>query len=236
MCQPTAFVHSRIKLSNAVVPSILSSGGHSDAGNCGWMDCVTAISAARNSNKTMPPASETATVRPNPVRPQETAKQPASDKIPLIATFVLTPGGERGLGETNQIKIPASATKVRFRINLASNEYDTFDASLNKVEGETLFVLHRVKAQASKNGETIFVVLPASVFPSGTSILTIRDIRKAGSAQRVGRYVVSVQRKISRWGTRALGSFVWISNRVLHASREREDILNIGGFPTLYLN
>ncbi len=108
---------------------------------------------------------------------------PAAVKTPLIATFVLISGGVRGEGETNEITIPSNAKIVRFRIDLLANEYSSYDASLNRVEGERLFVQNHLKPRRS----TLFVELPAAILPLGTSILTL-----TGNGEPVGKYVIRV--------------------------------------------
>ncbi len=108
---------------------------------------------------------------------------PSGVKAPPIATFVLISGSVRGEGETNEIKIPSNAKTVRFRIDLLSNEYRTYDASLNRVEGQRLFVQNHLKPRRS----TLFVELPASKLPSGTSILTL-----TANAEPVAKYVIRV--------------------------------------------
>jgi hypothetical protein len=110
--------------------------------------------------------------------PQQAPAQPAIVKTPVIATFVLTPGSVRADGEANEIRIPPNAQQVRFRIDLLSNQYQTYDASLNRVEGQRLFVQTHIKPHPLQSGETLFILMPASTVPLGTSILTIRGVGK----------------------------------------------------------
>jgi len=131
-----------------------------------------------------PPLKQVATSVTPKAAPISATPQPPSDvKPPFIATFVLISGSIRGEGETNEIKIPPNAKTVRFRIDLPSNEYRTYDASLNRVEGQRLFVQNHLKPRRS----TLFVELPASKLPSGTSILTL-----TANAEPVAKYVIRV--------------------------------------------
>jgi len=132
-----------------------------------------------------PPTGQPATVQPTaPIR------EHASPQPPLTATFTLISGGVRGEGEANEIKIPRGTKRVRFRIELASKGYRRYRASLNRVEGEQLFIRNNVKARPSKTGETVVIGLPASVLPSGTSVLTLAGIGTNSAAQEVGKYVI----------------------------------------------
>jgi hypothetical protein len=106
-------------------------------------------------------------------------------KSPVIATFLLNPGGVRGDGDANEISLPPGATQVRFRIDLPANEHNTYEVSLNRVEGQPLFVQKNISAHASKNGVTLFVVVPASSLPTGVSILTLK-----GGLQVLSKYVI----------------------------------------------
>ncbi len=128
-------------------------------------------------------------VAPSPP-PQPAASLPAAVPSPAIATFLLTPGGVRGDGHANEISLPAGATQVRFRMDLPVNEYKTYEASLNRVEGESLFVQKGVKPRAAKNGVTLFVVIPAGTLPTGASILTLRGVAETGGPPVLAKYVI----------------------------------------------
>jgi hypothetical protein len=109
---------------------------------------------------------------------------------PIIATFSLTPGGVRGDGEANEIRIPSGSSQVRFRIDLPSREYQTYDASLNRAEGDRLLLLRNIKPRRSPTGATLLIDLPAHVLPVGVSILTL-----TAAGKTVDKYVIHAERK-----------------------------------------
>jgi hypothetical protein len=112
-----------------------------------------------------------------------------------MATFLLTSGSVRGDGVENEISLPAGTRQVQFRIELGANEYETYEASLNRIEGRRLFVQKSVNGHASTNGVTLFVVVPARRLPAGVSILTLRGFGKTGGAQVLSKYVMRVGAK-----------------------------------------
>ncbi len=79
-----------------------------------------------------------------------------------------------------------------FRIDLPVSEYKTYEASLNRVEGESLFVQKSINGRAAKNGVTLFVVVPARSLPKVVSILTLKGFGKTGGAQVVSKYVIQL--------------------------------------------
>ena len=160
-----------------------------------------------------PSASQTATVQPKAASIREQRSHPlvaiprlpehAPPQPPLIATFTLMSGSVRGEGDTNEITIPRGAKRVQFRIDLLSKEYKRYRASLNRVEGEQLFISsasqspagrgsarNDVKIRPSKTGETLVIELPARVLPFGTSVLTLTGVGANGATQEVGKYVI----------------------------------------------
>ncbi len=133
-------------------------------------------------------------IAPTPL-PPPTATLPRAVKSPAIARFFLTPGGVRGDGDASEINLPPDARKVRFRMDLPSNEHKTYEASLNPIEGEPFFVQKSVNAHASKNGVTLFVLVPARRLPARVSILTLKGLAKTGGAQVLSKYVIRLGRK-----------------------------------------
>jgi hypothetical protein len=119
--------------------------------------------------------------------------QPASSEVPLIATFTLTAGSTRGEGGGNEIKIPREAKRVQFRIELASSDHKTYNVSLNRVEGERLFVQTNLKARPSQAGEILTVEVPANVLSPGTSVLSVTALGANGAPEDVGKYVMRIR-------------------------------------------
>jgi anti-sigma factor RsiW len=118
--------------------------------------------------------------------PQPTPTQTAPPKTPVIATFVLIPGGVRGDGEANEIRVPSGASQVRFRIDRPANEYRSYDASLNRVEGAGLLVRRNIKPRRTATGITLLIDVPAKVVPVGASVLTL-----TGAGKTVAKYVIT---------------------------------------------
>ncbi len=170
------------------------------------------FSLERPSSKSLPesqlakgaaPAKQSVAAQPNAapqknLQPALTATSPrrpaASTNPRLVATFVLTAGSVRSEGEANEISIPLKAKKVRFRIELSANPLRSYDASLNRVEGERLFSQNNVKPRYSRGGAALIIELPAGALPLGTSILTIRGAGHT-RATELPKYVIRVSHR-----------------------------------------
>jgi hypothetical protein len=158
-----------------------------------WVPGPTGPEVAKNG---VPAAPARETPAPPSVGVVAGAGEPGG-KTPFVATFVLTSGGVRGDGEANEIRIPGGAQSVRFRIDLLANEYESYEVSLSRVEGERLFVQNHVHARAAGGGGSVFVLVPARLVPGGSSILTLRGVGKGGGVEVVGKYVI---RRVERKG------------------------------------
>jgi hypothetical protein len=144
------------------------------------------------------PATNAETWRKGPTQAQAPSQSsgsapvtpPTERNVPLIAIFSLTAGSTRGEGESNEIKIPREAKRVRFRIELPSNDHKTYGVSLNRVEGERVFRQDNLKPRPSKAGDILTIEMPANVLSPGTSVLSVMGIGTNGAPEDVGKYVI----------------------------------------------
>jgi hypothetical protein len=102
--------------------------------------------------------------------------------IPVVATFTLSIGSERGDGGLNQFSIPASVARARLKIPLSKNDYQKYRVTLKKPEGEQVFVRDAVPIAS---GKQLIIQSPVGVLSDGDYILTVTGVDSNGEAKAV---------------------------------------------------
>lgn len=105
-----------------------------------------------------------------------------STTAPLVATFTLSIGSERGDSGLNEFSIPARATRAQLTIPLSSHDYHKYRVTLKKPEGEQIFVHDAVYVAREKQ---LVIESPVSVLADGDYILTVTGIDANGRAKAV---------------------------------------------------
>src|SRR5882672_5647301 len=105
----------------------------------------------------------------------------------VIATFVISAGGERDAGSVNEIRVPQGADQVRLQVNLPASHYSIYQASLKSVDDKGMRKLEEIEISKSGTGAILFIGLPSSILPEGDSILTVTG----ASAKRVAPEVIA---------------------------------------------
>jgi anti-sigma factor RsiW len=140
------------------------------------------------------PVPQSASSAPDTSSPQIAEEQKASvqTKRPtVIATFLIIAGGERDSGNVNDIRISPGADRLRFRVNLGSSDYVSYQASLKPIDGEGLRPLDHIKIAKSGTATTLLIELVPGVLPEGDSMLTVSGLRRGHTAPEVvGKYFV----------------------------------------------
>ncbi len=126
---------------------------------------------------------------------QKPALPAPSTSVPVIASYVLTPGLTRDVGETNKLVIPPGAQLVRLQLNLESKgEYVHFHASLERVGAGEIW-RHTVQRSRRAASNALSIRLPASIFPGGDYLLTLTGTTATGETEVVGDYPFTVVKR-----------------------------------------
>jgi len=124
--------------------------------------------------------------RQNPQKPPNNRQ--TTESRPAIVTLLLTPHLTRGGGETPVLRISRSTRTVILRVPLASDDYKTYQASLQTPEGKGINQQAGLVARRSSSGEYVAVAIPARNFSRGDYILTLFGKTPSGSVEKVGEY------------------------------------------------
>lgn len=127
-----------------------------------------------------------------PAMSARAAKQSVQSNSPLvIATYVITAGGERDAGSVNEVRIPPGTDRVRFQVDVAAARHTSYRASLQKIGDRGSSNLAEMQASPSAAGKKLTIELPAGDLPAGDSILTVTGTRaNQASPDVIGKYFV----------------------------------------------
>jgi hypothetical protein len=132
-----------------------------------------------------PASSQSPAVSPPALEPPNPSKL-----APVVATFLITGGGERESGSVNEIRVPAGTDRLRLRIDLAASQYPSYRASLQAIDGQRRLNVNDVKASPSKSGQILTVELPDADLPAGDSILAVTGVTKNQASEVLGKYFI----------------------------------------------
>jgi anti-sigma factor RsiW len=120
-----------------------------------------------------------------------TTPAPSLQRPVVIATFVISAGGERETGNVNEIRVPTAEDHLRLQVDLGNGDYKGYRAALKMIDGKEAINLNDVQSSRSASGVTVFIQLATSELPPGDSMLTITGFgRQRGTDEVVGRYFV----------------------------------------------
>lgn len=150
---------------------------------------------ARNNQvaqETQPEKPPSETSKPKPSR------NTRSVSVPVIATFVLTPGLTRDASGVNQLVIPHSARFIQLQLSVDSSEnYKIYHATLQRVGGAVIWnktIKNKQLGRASKPAtfKSITLRLPAKLLSNGEYLLTVSGRTAAGEPEIAGDYPFTV--------------------------------------------
>jgi hypothetical protein len=119
---------------------------------------------------------------------------PESKPKNLSVAFFIAPGGLRSTGGENRITISSKFPEVRLNLGLESNDYSSYNATVQTVEGKTVLSRDRLRAQARRSGNVVELKVPTSQLPNGTYIVELTGRSTAGVLEPVMKYSFRVVR------------------------------------------
>lgn len=135
------------------------------------------------------PVKEVAQTQPTPpAAPAPAEEKKLVAKAVRIPTFELSPVFERAAGKAVTVR-PGQASAVRLRLPLEQDEWETYSATLETVEGRAVWSRQGLKA----TGKALLVQVPANAIPSGDYILRIRGKSANQPEESVADYSFAVR-------------------------------------------
>ena len=138
---------------------------------------------AANETVTVPNANHDAGSRNAPLPKVSTPIRPAT----MVSTIFLTIGSTRGAAGTKAYNLPAKSTDVRLRLALEDSSFTYYTAVVETVEGRQI-----VSQRATKRGDSVTLLVPASHLTKGDYIVTLKGSKKNAVPQTIGEYSFTV--------------------------------------------
>lgn len=119
---------------------------------------------------------------------------PESKPKNLSVAFFIAPGGFRGGGGENRVTISSKIPEVRLNLGLESSDYSSYNATVQTVDGKTVWSRNRLRAQPGRSGKVVELKVPSSQLPNGTYIAELTGLSTSGVLEPVMKYSFRVVR------------------------------------------
>lgn len=127
-------------------------------------------------------------------RKLELAQQQQSTPTPKsgggVLAVALTPGVVRESNEWTKFSLTADQKTVSFRLDLAANDYATYEAALQTVEGQQKLTKKGLKAK----GNLVLFDVPASILRAGDYRIVLSGANSTGPANEISSYYFRVSK------------------------------------------
>ena len=127
---------------------------------------------------------------PTPQLVQEQPKEQTSSPSPPVETAVfaiaMTSGAVRDSGEeTKRVILPANTVRVRFNLDLAPGDYQSYSAVLQTLEGQRKWSKGNLKFTT---GNIVAFEVPAKVLAPGDYEIVLTGVKSSGTSAVVRRF------------------------------------------------
>jgi len=129
----------------------------------------------------------------SPVNKPEERKAPAQPRVPVIASFVLTPP-LRGAGETKSLSIAPDVERASFRLELAPADYSTYKVELLGQAGNNVVWSSGNQKPKGSLQRSLAVTLPAKTLKPHIYVFRVSGIAPDGTAENIGDYAFRIVR------------------------------------------
>jgi hypothetical protein len=128
--------------------------------------------------------------QPTPSRkPNEVPTPPPAAAPPTIASFVLLPGSIRDGGDLQRVAVPdGERAVVRFSLVLETDAAGSYQAEVATVEGQTVTVRSKLKADGRTGDPKLTIDIPARLLRSGDYQIKLTRQKADGQSEPVRRY------------------------------------------------
>jgi hypothetical protein len=143
-------------------------------------------------------AAEQKRVETGPQQIPQPAPTPILNPAPSRSvSLALVVGGVRGSDNSRMptLVILPDATQARLMLNLQENDYQRYDASLQRVAGAEIFSRKGIKPGRAKNGASLIFTVPTSKLARGDYVLTLRGVNLNGEIDDLSKSLFRVEKR-----------------------------------------
>ncbi len=123
----------------------------------------------------------------------EHLERPQPIVAPPVFSIILT-SVERGAGSPTTITLPKSAAVAELWLLLPRDDYPTYTAALQSIDGRTLWSAHGLRSRAVDAKNALIARIPSSSLDAGTFIVTVTGEKSDGSTEPVEDFSFTVRR------------------------------------------
>lgn len=109
-----------------------------------------------------------------------------------VVAVALTPGLVRGAGEIKRVTIAPDVSTVQLQLELARDEYQSYQAIVLTDEGGEIFAADKLKPVTVARGRAVAFDLPARLLKSGDFQVKLSGLADSGGLENVGKYYFRV--------------------------------------------
>ena len=128
-----------------------------------------------------------ASAHPTPTETPNQIKTPTQSGRSFVA-MILSPGGTRGDGLENTIRIPTGTQHVRLTLNVRDTDYSSYAAVVHTVEQTTISSSSRLTLQRARSGAIVVFSIAASKLQPGDYVVHLSGRTPAGTSQSIDEY------------------------------------------------
>jgi hypothetical protein len=120
--------------------------------------------------------------------PKQTSNQNSVELRPVL-TFALFPGSTRSAdGTPNDFRITLGTEQVAFELHLSDSAYTSYQPTISKVGGGTVFPPRSLKARKTASGAVVTVRIPANKLRPGDYLIDLKGRTSSGTMEPLEGY------------------------------------------------
>ena len=100
----------------------------------------------------------------------------------------LTPGLFRDGGETRKFVVPANTGTVRLQLDLAEDQYQSYETILQDADGRTVTTSKGLKTQPANGRTAVFLDVKPNMMPAGDYRVKLNGLSSKGEAESLANY------------------------------------------------
>ncbi|MGB7926470.1 MAG: hypothetical protein WCF57_24745 [Pyrinomonadaceae bacterium] len=104
----------------------------------------------------------------------------------------LTPGVVRDAGEMKRVAIPSTADGAQLRLELATDDYQSYRAALQTDAGREIFARDSLKSETTGDGKFVVLSLPSKLLTDGDYQVKLKGATAGGGLEEIGSYYFRV--------------------------------------------
>ncbi len=133
------------------------------------------------------------TVSPTPMPPPSTPPIPEARSVTL--TMMALALRSETVGKGYSLRLTRNTESVRLRIQLPTASFSRYAVRLQDAREQEIFAQRGLNVVSEKNGPAVWVTIPARRFGTGTHLLTLEGLTKAGESEPVSKLEINVTRR-----------------------------------------